>query len=97
MDLHSYAPLHDVALAPRSHRGVFVMEGQVCSILDGYLTLDQTAKELGIHVVTLKRWKARRYGPVPVRVGSRWYYRRDDWRTFFENEDKSARRRSRGG
>lgn len=72
------------------------MEQQVDSILDGFLTLDQTAAELGIHVVTLKRWKARRYGPKPVRVGARWYYRRDDWRRFFEEGDKPPSRKARG-
>ena len=71
------------------------MEQKVDSILEGFLTLDQTAAELGIHVVTLKRWKARRYGPRPVRVGARWYYRRDDWREFFDGADKPAGRNSR--
>jgi hypothetical protein len=66
---------------------------QADSILDGFLTLDQTAAELGIHVVTLKRWKARRYGPKAIRVGARWYYRREDWRTFFEQADKPRSRR----
>ena len=60
------------------------MQHEVTSILDGYLTLEQTAAELGIHLVTLKRWKARRYGPKPVRVGGRVYYKRDDWRAFLE-------------
>lgn len=72
------------------------MEQRADSILDGFLTLDQTAAELGIHVVTLKRWKARRYGPRPVRVGARWYYRRDDWRSFFAQGDKPAGRKPRG-
>lgn len=67
------------------------MQHEVSSILDGYLTLDQTAAELGIHLVTLKRWKARRYGPKPIRVGARLYYKRDDWREFFENADKAKR------
>jgi len=68
------------------------MEQQVDSILEGFLTLDQTAAELGIHVVTLKRWKARRYGPRPVRVGARWYYKREDWRTFFDSADRPGRK-----
>jgi len=69
------------------------MQGQESTILEGYLTLDQTANELGIHVVTLKRWKARRYGPQPVRVGARWYYRRDDWRNFFAQEQAAPKGR----
>ena len=72
------------------------MEQQLESILDGLLTLDQTAAELGIHVVTLKRWKARRYGPLPKRVGARWYYSRDEWRDFFEQAGTPAGRRPRG-
>ena len=72
------------------------MEQVADSILEGFLTLDQTASELGIHVVTLKRWKARRYGPRPVRVGARWYYRRDDWRNFFAEADKPVGRKPRG-
>lgn len=67
------------------------MQHEVSSILDGYLTLDQTAAELGIHLVTLKRWKARRYGPKPIRVGARLYYKRDDWREFLESADKAKR------
>lgn len=75
--------------------GFFVMEQRADSILNGFLTLDQTAAELGIHIVTLKRWKARRYGPLPLRVGARWYYRREDWRTFFEETKKPAGRKPR--
>jgi len=71
------------------------MQGQESSILEGYLTLDQTGKELGIHIITLRRWKARRYGPQPVRVCARWYYRRDDWRTFFEQENTGKGRKGR--
>lgn len=46
------------------------------ALLDGYISIAITAEELGVHVRTLKRWKARRYGPPSISVGQRIYYRR---------------------
>jgi len=48
------------------------------SLLEGYLTVAAAADELGLHPYTLKRWRAKHYGPRPVRIGKRLYYRRAD-------------------
>ena len=69
-----------------------------CPILDGYILPAKLADELGVHPQTLKRWKARRYGPKPVRVGRRVYYRRDDVRTWLSElgQQPEPKRGSRG-
>ena len=54
------------------------------ALLDGYLTVAQLATELGVHPYTLKRWKAQRYGPPPIHIGKRLYYRRSDLATWLE-------------
>lgn len=38
----------------------------------------EAAAALHVHPHTLKRWRARSYGPKPVRVGMRLYYRKAD-------------------
>lgn len=48
------------------------------ALLDGYLTTDEAAQQLGVHWRTLKRWAANGYGPPQVHVGHRVYYRRDE-------------------
>ncbi len=58
------------------------------ALLDGYLTVEATAAELGVHPFTLKRWKANDYGPKPVRVGKRLYYRRADMAAWLESLGK---------
>lgn len=55
------------------------------SLLAGYVPIAAAAIELGVHPRTLKRWKALRYGPTPVKVGKRLYYRRTDVATWLES------------
>jgi predicted site-specific integrase-resolvase len=71
------------------------MQGHAESILEGLLTLDQTAKELGIHVVTLKRWKALGKGPEPRQLGVRWYYSRQEWRDYILKNGLPGRAKKR--
>lgn len=40
-----------------------------------YLTRADLAKQIGVSVLTLAKWAAQGKGPVPVRVGSKIYYR----------------------
>jgi len=55
-------------------------------LLDDYILPAALASELGVHPQTLKRWKARRYGPKRVRIGKRVYYRRADVRTWLDEQ-----------
>jgi len=47
-------------------------------LLTDYLTPPDAARALHVHPHTLKRWRWRNYGPSPVRVGQRLYYRASD-------------------
>jgi predicted DNA-binding transcriptional regulator AlpA len=73
------------------------METQQASqpnVLADYIHITQAAEELGVHVGTLKRWKAERYGPKPFRLGKRVFYRRSDiaaWLEEISNPDRSRK------
>jgi excisionase family DNA binding protein len=48
----------------------------------GILTPEQLAKELGVTVKTLLRWRLKRTAPPEVQVGRQRYFRREsviDW------------------
>jgi hypothetical protein len=45
-------------------------------ILDGYLTPQQLAAELGVSERTVARWHAARQGPPRVMIGRKPYYKR---------------------
>jgi hypothetical protein len=47
-------------------------------ILDGYLTITETAAELLVCKRTLKRWRSFGEGPRQTRVGKKILYHRDD-------------------
>ncbi|NOX40138.1 MAG: helix-turn-helix domain-containing protein [Alphaproteobacteria bacterium] len=45
------------------------------SLLEGWITRDELAAELGVSVDTLARWETLRTGPALARVGRRVLYR----------------------
>lgn len=47
-------------------------------VLDDFLTAKQAATEIGVHVRTLKYWKAAGFGPDHFYLGKRLFYRRSD-------------------
>lgn len=47
-------------------------------VLDDFLTAREAAAEIGVHVRTLKYWKATGYGPDHFYIGKRLFYRRSD-------------------
>lgn len=47
------------------------------AVLDGYLTREQAAHQLGVSMDTLTRWGTQRIGPPSVRIGRKRYYRRE--------------------
>ena len=54
------------------------MEHQSDPVLAGYIPAKDAAKQLNVHPFTLRRWRRATYGPKPVKVGGRLYYRRCD-------------------
>lgn len=44
-------------------------------LLSNYLSVSDAAEALRVHPHTLKRWRLRCYGPKPVKVGGRLFYR----------------------
>lgn len=62
-------------------------------IIDDHLTEEQAARELGVHVGTLGRWRRQRKGPAFIPIGRRIFYRREalgEW--FLSREVRPARR-----
>jgi len=58
-------------------------------VLDGYITLQQLADELGIGIRTLARWRALGEGPPVTRLGRQLLYRRSSveaWLTSLEQD-----------
>ena len=45
-------------------------------ILDGHLSENETAEQLGVCIRTLKRWRSLKEGPPVTRIGRRVMYRR---------------------
>jgi hypothetical protein len=69
------------------------------SLLDGWLTRDRVAEEIGVSVDTLQRWETRRIGPPCVRIGRKVLYRADAFREWLIRRerppvDKSQRPRT---
>jgi excisionase family DNA binding protein len=54
-------------------------------LLSEWMTLDELAKELGVHKETLRTWHRERRGPPFARVGLRRLYRRDAVREWLRN------------
>jgi hypothetical protein len=64
------------------------------TLLDGLLTEDETARELGRCPRTLKRWRALREGPPFIRLGRQIVYRRDAVRAWLVSREHSVSRRA---
>jgi hypothetical protein len=47
------------------------------SILDGYLSEDRTADDLGVSLRLLRKWRALGEGPPYVKFARRFYYRNE--------------------
>ncbi|GAB4227921.1 MAG: hypothetical protein Kow0032_07610 [Methyloligellaceae bacterium] len=64
-------------------------------VLEGWLTRDELAAELGIKPDTLQRWHKARTGPPCTLIGRTYYYRRAAVREWLEAREigmKGARR-----
>lgn len=51
---------------------------QLQEVVSDFLTARQAAQAIGVHVRTLKYWKATGYGPDHFYIGKRLFYRRSD-------------------
>ena len=47
----------------------------VANGIPGFITEQQLARQLGLSLVTVRRWRRQRCGPKSVRIGRRDYYR----------------------
>ncbi|OOG62219.1 hypothetical protein B0E46_13290 [Rhodanobacter sp. B04] len=54
-------------------------------LMDDYAPPSEAARELHKHPFTLKRWRRAGYGPQPVKIGGRLYYRRSDLARWLES------------
>lgn len=62
--------------------------------LTEYFPPAATAKALRVHPQTLKRWRRAEYGPKPVKVGGRLFYRVSDVQQWLGSLEGT---RGRGG
>ncbi len=51
------------------------------------LSTKEVALILGCHIDTLSRWRAKKYGPMPVRVGRKWKYKKEAIDRFLTSQD----------
>lgn len=65
-------------------------------ILDGYLTEQDLARQLGKSTRTIQRWAALRIGPPRTLIGQTVYYHVDDLRDWIkaQREYRPQRRRA---
>lgn len=59
-------------------------------LLSNYLSVVAAAQALNVHPHTLKRWRWRNYGPKPVKVGGRLYYRLCDVQSWLDSLGSST-------
>ena len=61
------------------------MKSSQNDLLAEYLSVTETAHALHIHPHTLKRWRWQNYGPQPVKVGGRLFYRVVDIKSWLDS------------
>ena len=59
-------------------------------VLDGYMTEDQLAAEIGRSVRTLARWRALGEGPPVTRIGRQILYRESSARAWLESLEEEV-------
>jgi len=67
-----------------------LVEARLSSILDDYALPAQLAKELGICVKTLERWRAVGHGPPITKIGRTILYRRASVVKWLEAQERVA-------
>jgi hypothetical protein len=66
-------------------------------VLEGWLTRERVASEIGVTVDTLARWETRRIGPPCIRIGRKVLYRAEAIREWLvARERRPFANRGRG-
>lgn len=65
-------------------------ETSTAGLLGEYMTADQLAAELGVTVLTVRRWAALRTGPPITRVGRKVLYRRQAVQKWLLKQEVTA-------
>ncbi|SDG73842.1 MULTISPECIES: helix-turn-helix domain-containing protein [Pelagibacterium] len=60
------------------------------TILDGFLTTEELAEEIGVHRTTLAKWRMERRGPPFTRLGKRILYSVERLRAWLEANETSS-------
>jgi excisionase family DNA binding protein len=58
-------------------------------LLDDYFSVEEFARQLGVHPQTIRRWHAERRGPPRTRIGHGFYYRRAAIETWLLKREQS--------
>jgi len=61
-------------------------------ILDGYLSLDQLAAQLGRSRRTIQRWQSLRIGPPVTKIGNQAFFSIASVKAWLERNEKKHRR-----
>lgn len=61
------------------------------TVLAGWLTRDELARELGLSVLTLQKWATMGVGPVHIRIGTRAHYRRETVQAWLVEQEQRKR------
>jgi DNA-binding transcriptional MerR regulator len=56
-------------------------------LLDGWLSKERLAAEIGVSTDTLERWERRRLGPPRVKLGRKAFYRIDALREWLRSQE----------
>jgi len=66
------------------------------SLLNGWISRQDLAKELGLTIDTLGRWHRERFGPVCIKAGRKVFYRRHVVEAWLQAQENPLRKRSGG-
>lgn len=58
------------------------------ALLSEWMTLDELARELGVHKETIRNWNRQRRGPPFARIGLRRLYRRDAVKAWLRDQEE---------
>ena len=67
------------------------------TLLQGWISRTDLARELGVREETLRRWADARRGPPFVKAGRKILYRRTTVLEWLEKQEDAAPRRARAG
>lgn len=64
-------------------------EPENVGILEGMISREQVARELGLSVDTLGRWATQRKGPPVTKIGPKVFYRRESLEAWVKAQEVS--------